>query len=247
MEKNKSKKSEGVSLVALIIIVILIIALAMSITYILKTSKQEITVNSSNSEQTINALKSEIDNLKNTIAQKENEIKNNENKKPVVQTNEMTSDEKYKIFAQNLKKEVSKYGNIDNRKTIYYGADAIKNSWYEVKLNSNGNLSLHFFEDEKLEKKYGTNSLVKNVLVFYIVDVGQTESHMIYFINEDGTVGFVNLDTIIQNSTGKIEIKNKISGLENIVSIINGATGLEHSGGYSPLFIDIDGNILLNN
>lgn len=242
MEGNKSKN--GVGVVVLLIMAVIVIAVLGALIYVLQTNnnKEVATGDTNNSEQTINALKSEIESLKNTIAQKENEIKNNENKEPVVQTKEMTSDEKYEIFAKNLKKEVSKNADTANSKSTYCRSDVGNGSWYEVRLQSNGNLSLSI-GDEKLNKKYGTNSLVKNVLAFYIIDVGQDEWHEIYFINEDGTVGSAYVDPVIFNGTGKIEIKNKISGLKNIVSIINGA-GLVHSGGYCPLFIDIDGNVI---
>ena len=76
MEENKSKKSEGVSLVALTIIVILMIGLAVNIAYILKTRDQEVIINNNNGEQTINELRTEIESLKKTIAQKDNIINN---------------------------------------------------------------------------------------------------------------------------------------------------------------------------
>ena len=244
MEENKSKNGAGV--VVLLIMAVIVIAVLGALIYVLQTNnnKDVATGNVNNSEQTINALKSEIDSLKNTITQKENEIKNYENKEPVIQTKEMTSNEKYKIFARNLKKEVSEYGNTTNSKSTYCRFDSENDgrngSWYQVSLQSNGNLSLSI-GDEELNAKYGTKSLVKNVLAFYIIDVGQDEWHSIYFINEDGTVGSAYVDPVIFNGTGKIEIKKNISTrLKNIVSIINGTTG----NGYCPLFIDIDGNVI---
>ena len=167
-------------------------------------------------------------------------------------TKEMTADEKYKIFAENLKKEVSKYGDKANTKSVFCRGDNTDGSWYTIKLNSNGNLSLHF-GDENLNKKYGTENLAKNVLAAYIIDIGQDDWHCIYFIKEDGTVGSAYVDSVVYNKLGvtndkeSIKIKEKIDGLKNIVSILDGGVGLKTSGNKTPLFIDIDGNVYTEN
>ena len=161
-------------------------------------------------------------------------------------TKEMTADEKYKIFAENLKKEVSKYGDKANTKSVFCRGDNTDGSWYTIKLNSNGNLSLHF-GDENLNKKYGTENLAKNVLAAYIIDIGQDDWHCIYFIKEDGTVGSAYVDPVIYNNTGDIKIENNINQLKNIVSILDGGVGLKTSGNKTPLFIDIDGNVYTEN
>ncbi len=157
-------------------------------------------------------------------------------------TTKMTSDEKYKMFADNLKKEVSKYGDTAN----IQGATADETG-YEVRLKSNGDLSLRMM-DEKLNAKYGTETLAKNVIAFAIIDVGQdVDWHCVYFINEDGTVGYASIDSVIYDGKGEIKVENKIEGLKNIVAILGGGVDLNTSGALNPLFVDIDGNVYTGN
>lgn len=148
------------------------------------------------------------------------------------------ANDRYKIFADNLKKEVSKYGNDANFQII--SGDGIKP--YNVKLLANGNISVHF-EDEETEQKYGTDSLAQKVIAFNIVETGNGGLHTLYFINEDGTVGSADIEAVGMNKN--IKIKSKIGDLKNIVAIISGAGDLETSGAAIPFFVDIDGKIKL--
>ena len=232
-EVNYIKEDKGITnmtLIVLVLVVFIIILIGFSAYLIINPKTVYITQNTPGQQQ--------VDSLK--VENVEIEDKEIESKK------EMTADERYKKFATNLKEEVAKYGDTANIKSVFCRADEGDGSWYEVCLNSNGNLSLRF-GNEELDKKYGTESLVKNVIAFYIIDIGQDEWHCIYFINEDGTVGSVYVDPVIFNGTGEIEIKNKISGLKNIVSILDGGIGLEESGTHTPLFVDIDGKVYDNN
>ena len=72
MEENKSKKSEGVSLV--LVIAILVIVLAGCITYIVKINENELTINNDNNAKTVSELKAEIANLKSTLEQEKNKL-----------------------------------------------------------------------------------------------------------------------------------------------------------------------------
>lgn len=152
---------------------------------------------------------------------------------------EDNANDRYKIFADNLKKEVSRYGNNANFQII--SGDGIKP--YSVKLLANGNISVHF-EDEETEQKYGTDSLVQKVIAFNIVEVGNGGLHTLYFINEDGTVGSADIEVAV-GMNEDIKIKSKIGNLKNIVAIISGAGDLETSGAAIPFFVDIDGKINL--
>jgi len=235
----KVKENKGMSLIVFTVVLAILVVVAMGvIVYLLNNPvREKVAI------QTPSSVQSNMSNNENNVVNEKPSIDIKENETKVEQVvREMTTDEKYKVFASNLKQKVSTYGDTANIKSVFCRADDGEGSWYEVCLNSNGNLSLRFGKEE-LDKKYGTKSLAKNVISFYIIDIGQDEWHMIYFINEDGTVGSAYVDPVIFNGTGEIEIKNNISGLKNIVSVLNGGIGLEESGTHTPLFVDIDGKV----
>ena len=62
---------------------------------------------------------------------------------------------------------------------------------------------------------------------------------MLYFINEDGTVGKADAEYRMNNEISVI----KDIGYKNIVSIISGTFGDEFTGYHGPIFIDINGRI----
>ena len=100
---------------------------------------------------------------------------------------------------------------------------------------------------EKAEIKYnsdlyvtinGTETKVKsNVLSCYELERGNGGYTYIMFINSDGTVSYLDSESLI--NSGKVTIKN-CTAAKNIVTLINVsfATGVEAYG------INIDGNIV---
>ena len=142
----------------------------------------------------------------------------------------------YTIFAQNLKKELSKY-DINN-----YNCQSVTNEivpdGYEISINEKGCLYVRYF-DKELNDKYGKYKIVDNVLNFYVINDGQNFGNMLYFINEDGTVGKADTEYRMNDNISVI----KDMGYKKIVSIIIGTFGDEFTGYHGPIFIDINGKI----
>ena len=233
----KLKESKGMSLIVFTVVLAVLVVLAVGvIVYLLNNPvKEKVAIqNPTGAQSNLGRIETNVQNTKEPVT-------NNETKVEIVKE-KMTADERYKIFADNLKKEVSKYGDTANIQGAV--ADDIG---YEVRLKSNGDLSLRLW-DEELNRKYGTESLAKNVIAFSIIDVGQdSDWHCIYFINADGTVGYASMDSVIYEGKGEIKIENKIAGLKNIVAILSGGVDLNTSGALTPLFVDIDGNLFTEN
>ncbi len=153
-----------------------------------------------------------------------------------------TTNNSYKTFAKNLKSQFSKYDS--NNKNYQYINNHFVEDGYEVYLNKNGNLYVRYF-NENLNSKYGTYKIAEDVLSFYAINVGQDVGNMIFFINEDGTVGSADTEFGI-DTDNKITITRDL-GHENIVSITNDTFGDGNTGVYRHIFIDINGNIFSEN
>lgn len=167
---------------------------------------------------------------------------NNTNNDVINNNEEKNNDNSYQIFADNLKDQISKY-NSNNQSYQYINNDIVKGG-YVVYLNEKGSLFVKYF-DKELNDKYGDYKIADNVLSFYAINVGQDVGNMLYFINEDGTVGSADTEYGI-GTNNQITIKKDI-GYRNIVSIVNGIFGDEYSGLHGPIFIDINGNIFSEN
>lgn len=163
-----------------------------------------------------------------------NEVVDNENKEEIATNN-------YELFATNLKNQFSKYDS-NKHSYLFVNSDFVEDG-YEIYLNENQNLFVRYFNKE-LNTKYGEYKIADNVLSFYVVAVGQGGGNMLYFINEDGTVGSADTEYGIANNN--ITIKKDI-GYKNIVSIIGGSFSDGIGGIKSPIFIDINGNIFSEN
>ena len=142
----------------------------------------------------------------------------------------------YNIFAQSLKKELSKYDN--NNYNYQSVTNEIVPDGYEISINEKGCLYVRYFNKE-LNDKYGKYKIADNVLSFYVINDGQNFGNMLYFINEDGTVGKADAEYRMNNEISVI----KDIGYKNIVSIISGTFGDEFTGYHGPIFIDIKGKI----
>lgn len=142
----------------------------------------------------------------------------------------------YNIFAQSLKKELSKYDN--NNYNYQRVTNEIVPDGYEISINEKGTLYVRYFNKE-LNDKYGKYKIADNVLSFYVINDGQNFGNMLYFINEDGTVGKASAEYRMNDNISVI----KDIGYKNIVSIISGTFGDEFTGYHGPIFIDINGKI----
>lgn len=164
-----------------------------------------------------------------------NEVVNNQEEKT-------KSNNNYELFAQNLKDQFSKYDN-NNKNYLYVNSSIIKDG-YEIYLNKNQTLYVKYYNKE-LDAKYGEYKIADNVLSFNVVPSDQGPGNMLYFINENGTVGSADTEYGI-NTNNQITIKKDI-GYKNIVSIISGTFGDGLSNVNGPIFIDINGNIFSEN
>ena len=146
------------------------------------------------------------------------------------------SENNYNIFAQSLKKELSKYDN--NNYNYQRVTNEIVPDGYEISINEKGTLYVRYFNKE-LNDKYGKYKIADNVLSFYVINDGQNFGNMLYFINEDGTVGKASAEYRMNDNISVI----KDIGYKNIVSIISGTFGNEFTGYEGTIFIDINGRI----
>ena len=177
-----------------------------------------------------------IDNIEN------NDSTNNAEDEIIINNdttnNEIIKDNSYDLFAKNFKNYISKYDSY-NRSYQYVKNNTIPDG-YEIYMNENGSLFVKYFNKE-LNTKYGDYKIADNVLSFYVIAYGQGGGNMLFFINEDGTVGSANTEYGIVNDN-KITIKKDL-GYKNIVCIVSKTVGNEYTGSYQPIFIDINGNI----
>lgn len=171
-----------------------------------------------------------------------NNIKEDSVRSTTKKDNETSVSNSYSLFAKNLKSEISRYDS--NNKSYQFVNNGIIEDGYKVYLNEKGSLYVNYFNKE-LSKKYKNYKIADNVLSFYVIETGQGGGNMLYFINEDGTVGSADTEYGVDYNN-RITV-NKNIGYRNIVSIINGAFGDGYTGISEPIFIDINGNIFSEN
>lgn len=144
-----------------------------------------------------------------------------------INNEEENNENSYKIFSEKLKDQVSKYDS-KNQNYQYIKNDIVKNG-YIIYINEKDSLFVKYF-DKNLNDKYGDYKIDDNVLSFYVINVGQDVGNMLYFINNDGTVGSADTEYGI-GIENEIMIKKDI-GYKNIVSIVNGIFGDGYSGAH---------------
>ena len=164
-----------------------------------------------------------------------NEVTNN-------QEPEINSNNSYELFAKNLKSQFSKYDD-NNKNSICVNVNEIGEG-YEVYLTKEQTLYVKYYNKE-LNDKYGEYKIADNVLSFNVVPTGQGGGNMLFFINEDGTVGSADTEYGI-GTNNQITVRKDL-GYKNIVSVISGVFGNEFTGVRGPIFIDINGNIFSTN
>ena len=144
----------------------------------------------------------------------------------------------YELYTENLKNELKKYDS--NNQNYQFISNDIIEEGYEVYLDEKGSLYVQYFNDE-LNNKYGKYKIADKVLCFSVINVGQDIGNMIYFINENGTVGSADTEYGVIGDN-QIAVEKNI-GYTNIVSIIPGLFGDGFSGARGPIFIDINGKL----
>ena len=153
-------------------------------------------------------------------------------------TQEQTTNS-YEVFAKNLKEQIKKYdANKGQNESV---SNAQVDEGYQINLTSNGELYVEYYKKE-LATKFGKTKLADKVLAFYIIETGNGGLHMVYFIYEDGTVGKADVESVFDGTVSTIPV-DKVEGYKNIVSVVQGVFGTEHSAGAGAIFIDINGNI----
>lgn len=143
----------------------------------------------------------------------------------------------FELFKNNLIKErKEKYDTSKDK----YIVDSKSEKDYTISLLANGDLKLTVNNKSNKDKV-----IAKNVLLYEIAYVGQGGMKSVYFVKEDGTVSSYFVDNYV--TTGKDEaVNNNIGNFKDVIAIIPGTVELKNdpSGGMTPNFIDINGNIL---
>lgn len=224
MKSIKSNKGITNATLLIIVLIIIVLMLLVAIIYLVKNPNTTyITQNAPTEQQTVNLSNIEEEKLTTTTEIKTEKV-------------EMTSDEKYKIFVQNLKKGIA---NLEEDTTVggNYSMPYDNLGSYSLDLDSNGNLSIQF-TDEKLEETYATDKLATDIIAYYNIFIGQDASRVLYVIKSDGTLWRTSIEPVCWEENYQISFE-KESKYKNIVSIV-GSFG---PGAMQPLFIDIEGKI----
>lgn len=162
-----------------------------------------------------------------------NDNKPSDNLKDTDQNGQTTKNNNYQLFASNLKNEFSKY---DEKNRPYLNViSTIGNGNFIIYLTENRELYIKYYNKDKNAE----HKIADNVLSFNAVTVGKGGGKMLYFINEDGTVGSADIEFGLEK---EITVKKDL-GYKNIVSIVGGIFGDEENVINDVVFIDIDGNI----
>lgn len=148
---------------------------------------------------------------------------------------------KYNEFADKIISERKTFfeGEFLYRTTVD-GNNMIDVKYYNVELNPEGELKvIYYSNDNSSDSKFIAN----DVLNYYIIYYGNGGYKGLYFIYKDGSVGFANIEQAYMNKEN-ITIKN-IENVKNIVTIVQGSFSDGMSGYHAPIYIDIDGNMII--
>ena len=163
---------------------------------------------------------------------------------PTIDNNSSNGNDAFETFRSNIKNNMK---NNNNYNISLFGEftpnSSNKKIQYRVSLNSKNELRISYYSGST--SQYNDYKLADDVLGFNIVSTGQGGLKTLYFINYDGSVSAIETEYTFlndQNLNNKLEIRNNVGNLKNIVSIISGSTN-DVSGANIPLFIDIYGNI----
>lgn len=148
---------------------------------------------------------------------------------------ELTADEKFKIYADNVKAEMNKKYNDDD-----YAYDFVSETslFYDIALKSNGDLYIKRYGDGR-NIEYENYKVASNVINFAITESGNGGCHYLAFVTDDGILSIAGLECSDKNN--KFAVRK--TDFKNIVTIMKGIKGANSSGVAQTIYIDIDGNM----
>lgn len=161
------------------------------------------------------------------------------------ESKEKTADERYKAYLENLTKSIEEnYGTDDEGGIRQYSR--VKSITYDlsysIEINKNGELLLTY--DGDLNSKFNNYKLSDDVVSFYLTYYGNGGYQSLHYIKSNGEVHSASIEQIQDDGTikdTKIDVKNIVE----IKSMLN--TDENGIGGYSTVYIDIDGNVIDGN
>ena len=164
-----------------------------------------------------------------------NKKENNAVIQPEVVT-EITTEELYKTYLANLKKEITtKYDEYNNN--VVSGKSRYLDTTYDFTIKKN--LDLVFTTDDK---KYNNYKVSENVLNMFLIDAGNGGYTLLYYIKTDGSLNKMCIDCLAEEEKVKVEQVDK----KYIVNVTQGLFDYEFSGSPEPIFIDIKGNMFID-
>ena len=141
----------------------------------------------------------------------------------------------YTIYSKRIKEKILTWKN-----DIYslYESSKIDFS-YEIYLNNKLELVLKINNDELDSNDY---KIADDVIAFQVIS--ETNVEKVYFINDNGTVGSLDLLNVFLSNDFNLKVINPIVNLQEIVSIVP----IENTSEFSNYvaFIDIRGNMYAN-
>ena len=155
--------------------------------------------------------------------------------------NKMSAAEKYQVYLSNLEKQIrSSYNNNDKvyYKNLINGKNNFYDTFYEISINKNKEL---LFSSKELS--LNNYKVSDGVLNMFVIEEGNAGYEYLFFVKKDGTINKFCISCITtEDKTPKIEKED----VKYVVSVMQGNFGKEvdESGWVSPIFIDIDGNII---
>lgn len=175
-----------------------------------------------------------IDNYKTAINNKKSELK-----KEIDECNKTNGE--CEIYSEDF--NVKKYFSCPSSEKYFSQNGCTIDSSYNVNLVNN-KLTISY-DNEELQKIYGEKYLIaSDVWNFEMIQSPGNGSWMVFFIKNDGSVGYAAVEDVYSKNTNekwkseKFEIVNNYHNLKNIVDIKE-VTYYYYS---HILFVDIDGN-----
>lgn len=151
--------------------------------------------------------------------------------KKLIYSNNIKND--YNTFISNINTNTkNKFGN--NGGIYLTGKSMYLNTSYSLVLANN---QILFSTNDN---KYNNYVISENVLNISLVETGNGGYKTLYFIKNDGNLYSFCIDCIAENNI-LIEKEN----VSYIVDVIEGAIDYEFSGANGPIYIDLDGNIIM--
>ena len=86
------------------------------------------------------------------------------------------------------------------------------------------------------------SKVADDVVSYFNIFEGNGGYHTLYFITTDGTLHSANVDEVL-NEGKQLVVKDL--EYKNIVEVKGGVDGNEHTASHMPIFVDIDGNLII--